>query len=196
MNTGCDSSGSREGLRHFAGALLTSLSAHTQPIAAPGTEGFQVIAGGGPIVATYQGTTAAYSNDLYYKNPVTGLWDFLFNNHGNSAGDTANLETFATGAEIEFWIRVNDTGFDFYTGAASRNPDNQAHARVESDWMTAGTTLVSFEDLYNGPFNFNDLSFSFTNTRGVPVIPEPETYALFLAGLGALGVWTRRRKRA
>ena len=179
-----------------AGALLASLSAHAQPIAAPGTEGFQVIAGGGAIVATYQGTTAAYSNDLYYKDPVSGLWVFLFNNHGNAPGSTANLASFATGAEVEFKIHVNDTGDDFYTGAASRNPDNEEHARVQSDWLTAGTTLVSFEDLFNGPFNFNDLSFSFTNTRGVPAIPEPETYALFLAGLGALGVWTRRRKRA
>lgn len=35
----------------------------------------------------------------------------------------------------------------------------------------------------------------FEQTRGVPVIPEPETYALMLAGLGALG-WVARRRKA
>jgi hypothetical protein len=36
------------------------------PIAAPGTEGFEVIVKStGPVVATYHGNTAAFSNDLY-----------------------------------------------------------------------------------------------------------------------------------
>lgn len=41
----------------------------------------------------------------------------------------------------------------------------------------------------------SNLAFTLTDTTAVPV-PEPETYALFLAGLGALGVVVRRRKRA
>jgi hypothetical protein len=39
----------------------------------------------------------------------------------------------------------------------------------------------------------DDLQF---DTKTVPVIPEPETYALMLAGLGVVGFMARRRNRA
>ena len=48
-------------------------------------------------------------------------------------------------------------------------------------------TLVSFEDLFNGPFDYNDLSFSFTNTNtGTMLVPEP-TSTLSILVLGTLG---------
>src|SRR5690349_5595125 len=37
------------------------------------------------------------------------------------------------------------------------------HARAQANWKS-NETLVSFEDLFNGPFNYNDLSFSFVPT--------------------------------
>lgn len=40
-----------------------------------------------------------------------------------------------------------------------------------------------------------DLAFTLTDTTAAPV-PEPETYAMFLVGLAALGVVARRRKTA
>lgn len=168
-------------------AAVVSLSAQAFPIAAPGTEGLLVIASGGEVTATYQGNSASYSNDLYLVN--TGA--FVFNNHANSPGDTAVLGTFAAGTELIFKLYVNNTGYSYFTGPGSRNPDGNTHARVQSEW-SPGTTLVSFEDLYNGPFDYNDLSFSFTNT--VSGVPEPETYALMLAGLGVVGMLARRRK--
>lgn len=173
-------------------ALAASTSAYAFPIAAPGTEGFLVIAGGGgDIIATYEGNSAAYSNDLYLVN--TGA--FVFNNHANSPGNTANLGSFAAGTELIFRMFVNNTGNNFYTGPASRNPDNHFHARVEDNWAP-NTTLVSFEDLFNGPFDYNDLSFSFTNTKGAPSVPEPATWAMMLVGFGAIGATMRRRMSA
>jgi len=55
---------------------------------------------------------------------------------------------------------------------------------------------VSFEDLYGGPFYYNDLSFSFSNTVGAATVPvpEPASWALMLAGLGSVGVVGSRRK--
>ncbi|MDR3324058.1 MAG: PEP-CTERM sorting domain-containing protein [Zoogloeaceae bacterium] len=35
-----------------------------------------------------------------------------------------------------------------------------------------------------------------TYTYGAPAVPEPETYALLLAGLGLMGVIVRRRRKA
>lgn len=162
------------------------------PIAAAGTEGFAVVASGGPITATYQGNSAAFSNDLYLDNTS----QFIFNNHASPVGATADLGSFAAGTVLHFRLHVNNTDNDFFTGPASLNPDNHTHARVQSEWMP-GETLVSFEDLFNGPFEFNDLSFSFTNTSGSPnPVPEPETYALMLAGLGVLGLTAKRRRKS
>jgi hypothetical protein len=170
-------------------ATLVSATAFAFPIALQGTEGLKVFAtGNGPVVATYEGNSAGYSNDLFLGSL------FIFNNHGSPVGSVANLGSFTPGTELIFRLHVNNTGDNFFTGDASRNVDNLFHARVQNNWKP-GTTLVSFEDLRGTPEGangYNDLSFSFTNTQITPV-PEPETYGLMLAGLGLLGVAARRK---
>lgn len=165
-----------------------AIAAHAIPIAAPGTEGLKVIAtGSGHVIATFQGSTAAYSDDLLLNG------NFIFNNLSTPVGSSVDLGSFASGTELIFELFVNNTGYSFFTGPDSRNPDGHAHARVEANWL-AGTTLVSFEDLFNGPFNFNDLSFSFTNTTsGSTDVPEPNPLLLMLVGIGLIGLAARYR---
>lgn len=179
--------------------VTAAASAAAFPIAIPGTEGFPVIVTGtNDVIATYQGNSAAFSNDLFLEMTGTGpgldgdLTNdvFIFNNHTSPVGSTVNLGSYALGTELVFRLHVNNTGIDFFTGPASRNPDNNFHARVQGNWMP-GETLVSFEDLFDGPFNFNDLSFSFTNTSSTQV-PEPVTLAMF--GTGVAGLLLRRRR--
>lgn len=178
-------------------ALTAPLSALAFPIAAVGTEGLGIFANGGTVIATYQGNSASYSNDLYLvtDDGIAGNDIFVFNNHDSGAGATVNLGSFASGRELLFRLHVNNTGMDYYTGAASRNPDNMLHARAQQNWE-AGSTLVSFEDLLGGPFDFNDLSFSFTNTVTTAPggIPEPASTMLMGLGLAGLAVARSRRK--
>jgi hypothetical protein len=179
----------RQSARRILGRVVLSAcaatGAHAQPIASPGTEGFSVVASGGEIFATYQGNSASYSNDLYLDGA------FIFNNHATPVGTTVSLGNYAANTELIFELKVRNTNYSYFTGPATRNPDDRPHARVQSDWITAGTTLVSFEDLFNGPFDYNDLSFSFSNTSGSstppPPIPEPQTFLLMMLGLAILG---------
>jgi hypothetical protein len=106
-------------------AAAVSLAAQAHPIAAPGTEGLLVVATGGEVFATYEGTTASYSDDLF----LNGVW--IFNNHSTPVGTTVDLGNFAAGTELLFQMHVNNTGDNFYTGPGSRNADGLPHARVQ-----------------------------------------------------------------
>lgn len=188
-------------------AGMLSVSAHAVPIAPPGTENSVVLAhSGGAVLATYEGSGAGYSNDIYLMldasgnpgndgNPAND--QFIFNNHSASVGESVNLGTFSSGTNLLFRLHVNTTDIDYFTGTPSNNPDGVPHARAASNELT-NITLLSFEDLHGGgDNNFSDLSISLSNTltAAIPAsIPEPETYAMLLAGLGMIGAISRRRR--
>lgn len=60
-------------------------------------------------------------------------------------------------------------------------------ANLDPDWLRVGTDIVGGAS----PPTFN-AAFSLT---GVAAVPEPETHAMLLAGLGLLGFVARRRKQ-
>ncbi len=175
---------------------LTSVEAASVSITEIGTKGQPVRASStNDIVATYQGNSAWYSNDLYLETS-NGDSIFLFNNHSSPVRSTINLGSFSIGTELIFRLHVNNTGNDFFTGLAERNSDGNFHALVQENWQQ-NETLVSFEDLLNGPFDFNDLSFSFTNvdTSTLPPSAVPIPASIWLFGSSLFWIFSIFRKK-
>lgn len=174
--------------------LAVSVLAVLAMVAMPSTAGAAPVIGGmvvttgGEVKATFLGSTASYDSLLNLESPV--FIDDIFHNHLTPVGTEVSLGVFPAGVELVFSIEVLNTGFKFFTGDASRNPDGIAHNIVDD--LGGGVTLVGFEDLHLSEmpdYDYDDLSFSFTNTS----IPEPATMSLLaLGGLAAL----RRRAKA
>jgi hypothetical protein len=157
------------------------------------------------LTLTYEGTAATYSNDLYLMRDSFGANTddgdltndlFLFNNHSSAVGSTFDIDNITAGSEMLFRLYVHDTDYNFYSGQRTRNIDRRVHAMFQSDWKP-GYSLVSFEDLYGTPqygLGYNDLSFSFRNTR-TGDIPEPHTAGLLLVGMAGMIAFGKRKAR-
>ena len=175
--------------------LFFSIGAQAAPIAASGTEGFKLfVTSTSNIIATFLGTTAMYSNDLFLDNGHSSS-TAIFNNHGSAVGATVNLGSFAVGTELLFRMHVNNTKRDYFTGPAERNPDGKLHNRAQDNWKP-NQTLVSFEDLFNGAFHFNDLSFSLTNVSTVAPVQTPVPGAVWLLAPALVGLLQFGRRKA
>jgi PEP-CTERM motif len=129
-------------------------------------------------------------------NPFTG-------GNGPLTGQEVRFDiTFASAlnlpADHYFFVpQVQVTGGDFYwlstpkpivapgTPFASDLQSWTRDAALDPDWLRVGTDIT-----HQGPFN---AAFSLTGT--VVAVPEPESYALMLAGFAALGVWARSRRK-
>jgi len=174
--------------------VCTILATTFHVVAVPIEGATLIVAADGNVVATFEGVSpsTAYSNDLYLHSPGNEF-GILFNNKTTPVGTTFDLGSFAAGTELIFRLHVNDTGHDFYTGPASRNPDGMAHARVDDARAGyEGSTYVEFEDLWGTPegsSGFNDLFFSFSNTESSTGVPDGGAPLLLVGlALGALGM--------
>ena len=98
----------------------------------------------------------------------------------------------------------------FPLGVAAGSYDNSFDMTLASSWNPAfltangGSTANAFSSLVTGLnqgtayFNVHSNAFPGGEVRGflaVTPIPEPQTYALMLAGLAAVGIAAKRRRR-
>ncbi len=182
----------------FAGFLM-GVFLWVAPVQAVPILGASVfVATTGDVIATKLPASAGFSSNLFLDTPGNTL-GIIFNNHTTPDGTTMNLGSFTAGTELVFRIFVINTGRSFFTGPASRNPDNVFHAVVDTAFAP-GETLVGFEDLFGGgDQDYDDNRFSFTNVGTVvppipPVSSVPEPGSLLLLSSGVVGLLGFGRK--
>jgi hypothetical protein len=151
------------------------------------------VATSGEVMLTFLSKSADYSSDLF----LSGSSSSILNNQKAMVGQQFSLGSFQAGAELIFKIFVNDTGHTFFNGLATSNVDNVLHTTYNA--QSGNPLIIGFEDLYGGgDRDFNDLVFSLSNvvigTTPVVSVPEPETYAMLLTGLFAIGALSRRKE--
>lgn len=117
--------------------------------------------------ASFLGASDDAANGPFSGNPET--------NSGTLNFDTAIDDPFVLS------LKAGDSFSLFYF-------DGAGDAISSIDFNTLGVSV-------NGQGIGSDLSHA-SVYGGVPAIPEPQTYALMLAGLAAVGFMTRRRKQA
>lgn len=149
----------------------------------------------GEYVTTYEGTDASFVSRLYLVTD-DGIADndILVFTSGSAVGSTFSLGNFAAGVEMVFRLFVETTANSFFSGAASRNPDDIIHAQVDLTTLP-GVAIIGFEDILGGgDLDFNDFVFT---VAAAPEIPVPGAAVLLLTGLaGAAGMRKLRKKTA
>jgi hypothetical protein len=87
---------------------------------------------------------------------------------------------------------AGDSGRCWSAGCGYTGWVNSTYELTETGSFRLEFGVVNWDDeLFQSGMAFDGITIA-----GVPLIPEPETYALMLAGLGAVGFVARRRKSA
>jgi hypothetical protein len=145
------------------------------------------------VTYTYLGYDAGYRNLFYSASPYTPL-----------SAEFVTRAPDATSIGASFTVEANAGLLGF--GFEGLSP-NQALNNSSSTWaagtsigligrgVTFGANTFDYVLGYNDSYHHADWDDLVIGVNIAP-IPEPETYAMLLAGLGLMGFVARRRKKA
>ena len=112
------------------------------------------------VIVTFLASNSGYNNQFGLSSPSSMFFGY---GYSTPAGTVFDLGNYTNGTELIFYL-TNGRGQTFYSGPASRNPDNVAHAYVKS--ISDDTWNVGWEDLYGGgDRDYNDIIYNITFTN-------------------------------
>lgn len=168
------------------------------------------IAGGNALVFASDGTLygAGHSTSSLFKiDPLTGASTNLGNTGFNSGGDLAfnnkHLYLASTGNQLVDVNLRNPSDTFAVGGFGVSNVFGLATGDDNVLYAVANTTIYTVDTatgLATNPVNFVGAGLGIAGgqtfiSEAITVIPEPETYAMLLAGLGLIGAISRRKQR-
>ncbi len=155
------------------------------------------VASDGKVQARFLGSDTDYESTLFLVSPGdlgnTGIFTVT-----SQPGSAFDLGYHSAGTELVFKLSVHNSQQNYFSGAASRNPDGIAHAMATTSLLDNDlyVTRVGFEDLFNGgDRDFNDFTFELFNVIDPPgAVAEPSVFMLFFCGIFSMVIFIRRRQ--
>jgi hypothetical protein len=153
----------------------------------------KAIAGGNGIALTYPGDVAgtAGSDPLSFAT----AWLYTQFRAGTLAGFNSTSNADANSLQAAIWFFENEQPLSFLDAKAVQFK-NAALAAVAGGWNSIGNVRVlNLWDTRSGTAGNYTFSGNHQDQLYMIPVPEPETYAMMLAGLGLIGLAARRRKQ-
>lgn len=153
---------------------------------------------------------ATYSGGDLFNVSTTGISGISarpVNSTGNywsiQQGQTGTV-TFTTGLSYYgfLWGSPDTKGWDtvtFYNGTTVLGSYGGTVVSTSNAWTETGyfnVTTTADKLITSVVFTANQNAFETDNHSFITAVPEPETYAMLIAGLGLVGAVARRRKQA
>ncbi|MFZ2973362.1 MAG: FxDxF family PEP-CTERM protein [Ferribacterium limneticum] len=177
----------------FAGSFLRSMTGNVVTLELSNLPTHSAISVGFLFAAidSLDGTGSFPSGD-FFKVSLDGQQIFR-ESFANAM--SSQTQSYVPPASVQLVRRI-DLGFSgpgsFYTDSAYNLGADPTFANIAH---TASTALFSFTIEGNGIQDLNDESWAMDNLRiSVTPVPEPESYAMLLAGLGLVGLVAQRRR--
>ncbi len=137
----------------------------------------------------FLGSEASGTISYAASSDANNLGQYIFQNHGTSAGTTVPLGSFASGVNLLFAYKVTAGVNVAPTGTVFRMdvPGDLVYfgQEVLSNTSTGSTTRMWLEDIKNpaqSDWDYNDLAFNVTNAYVAPA-PAPGAWAIALIGV-------------
>jgi len=191
------------------------LAAAALAVAASGAQANLVNNGSFEADSQANGTWAIYSNltgwtgipNIELRNNVAGTAQDGVNFVELDSNGNSGMSQSITGTglyELSFWysarpnVAAGSNGLDFSFGSLSDNVLYGVAGGAVNNWQhyTALVTLSGPTTLTFSAAQTSDSLGGSLDNISVTAVPEPETYAMLLAGLGLMGTIARRRKNS
>ena len=164
--------------------------------------GMTGIASASSTTATATGWTGGPDFDLTFSGSgisESGLTDFSDNFLFKMPLASAHLEGGANviGGQIHFISLVLIDHFELWNDTTNTLVSSAASLPSASAYFDLPDAIYSLTDIYKLHIDGHltgDRHGSYAGNLNVTHLPEPETYAMFMAGLGLMGFIARRRK--